>query len=154
MPGGLERHGDGWALSVRVRLVHAQIRYLLNNSPGEWDLEAWGEPISAAHVGYAAAAFSARLLKHMKSLGADFNEEERKSFMDIWRYTGYLMGVPESILFKDEEEALRLFEIAKICEPAAGRLFHSDGECLNQFRAYGNRSGEHFRPPSAGKVCL
>ena len=117
MPGGLERHGDGWALSVRVRLVHAQIRYLLNNSPGEWDLEAWGEPLSSAHMGYATAAFSARLLKHMKSLGADFNDEERASFMDIWRYTGYLMGVPESILFKDEEEALRLFEIAKICEP-------------------------------------
>ena len=116
MPGGLERRGDGWALSVRVRLVHAQVRHLLNNSP-DWEPEEWGEPISAAHVGYATAAFSARLLKHMKSLGADFNDEERASFMAVWRYTGYLMGVPESILFRDEAEALHLFEIARMCEP-------------------------------------
>lgn len=116
MPGGLERHGDGWALSVRVRLVHAQIRYLLNNS-ADWDKEAWGEPISSAHLGYSVASFSARLLMHMKSLGAQFNDEERKSFMDIWRYVGNLMGVPESILFRDEEEALRLFDIAQLCEP-------------------------------------
>ena len=116
MPGGLERQGDGWALSVRVRLVHAQVRYLLNNSL-DWDLEAWGEPISAAHMGYATAAFSARLLKHLKSLGADFNDEERASFMAVWRYTGHLMGVPASILFRDEAEALHLFEIARMCEP-------------------------------------
>ena len=24
MPGGLERYGDGWKLSIRLRLVHAQ----------------------------------------------------------------------------------------------------------------------------------
>ena len=36
MPGGLERDGDGWKLSVRIRLVHAQVRHLLNNS-SEWE---------------------------------------------------------------------------------------------------------------------
>ena len=46
MPHGLDREGDGWKLSVRVRLVHAQIRRLLSES-GEWDREAWGMPISA-----------------------------------------------------------------------------------------------------------
>ena len=116
MPGGLERYGDGWALSVRVRLVHAQTRYLMNNSD-EWNREAWGEPLSSAHMGYSIAAFSARLLMHMKSLGAQFNDEERKSFMDIWRYVGNLMGIPDAILFRDEEEALRLFNIAQLCEP-------------------------------------
>ena len=31
LPGGLCRHGDGWKLSVRIRIVHARIRHLLNN---------------------------------------------------------------------------------------------------------------------------
>ena len=119
MPDGLKRYGDGFALSVRVRLVHAQMRYLLNESP-EWDREAWGEPLSSAHMGYSVAAFSARLLMHMKSLGAQFNDEERKSFMDTWRYIGYLMGIPDSILFRDEEEALHLYDIAQLCEPPVG----------------------------------
>lgn len=115
-PGGLDRHGDGWKLSVRIRIVHAQLRRLIGDSE-EWDDEAWGTPISAAHLGFAIAAFSARLLKHMKTLGASYNEEEYKSFMDVWRYTGYLMGIPESILFRDGTEALKLYDVGLACEP-------------------------------------
>ncbi|MCY3912427.1 MAG: oxygenase MpaB family protein [Chloroflexi bacterium] len=115
-PGGLERDSDGWKLSVRIRLIHAMVRRLLDGSD-DWDTDAWGIPISAAHVGYAITAFSARLLKHLKSLGAKFDDEERASFMQVWRYSGYLMGIPESILFHDEHSALDLFEIGGICEP-------------------------------------
>ena len=118
MPGGLRREADGWKLSVRIRLIHAQVRHLLNES-GEWDHEAWGVPISSAHVGFAITAFSARLLMHLRSLGAVFDDEERKSFMAIWRYSGYLMGIPETILYEHEDEALRLFDIGKMCEPAS-----------------------------------
>jgi hypothetical protein len=117
MPSGLEREGDGWKLSVRIRLVHAQVRRLLKNSI-DWDNEEWGVPISAAHVGYSIAAFSARLLMHMESLGAKFSDEERESFLAVWCYSGYLMGIPETILYQDEEDALRLFDIGTVCEPA------------------------------------
>ena len=116
MPDGLTRDGDGWKLSVRVRLVHAQIRWLLGNSD-EWDHEAWGLPISSAHLGYAITSFSARLLDHMKRLGAKYSDEERESFMSIWRYAGYVMGIPSSILFQDEEDARHLRQIGSMCEP-------------------------------------
>ncbi len=116
LPGGLHRDGDGWKLSVRIRIVHAQLRRLLKESK-EWDAEAWGTPISSAHLGFAIAAFSARLLKHMKTLGASYNEEEYKSFMDVWRYTGHLMGIPETILFRDGNEALKLYDVGIACEP-------------------------------------
>ena len=118
LPGGLYREGDGWKLSVRIRIVHARLRRLLNNS-GDWDAEAWGTPISAAHLGYAISAFSARLLKHMKTLGARYNDEEYASFMAVWRYSGHLMGIPEAILFHDADEALKLYEVGLMCEPDA-----------------------------------
>ena len=116
MPNGMERDGDGWKLSVRIRMIHAQVRHLLKNSD-DWEHEEWGVPISAAHVGFSIAAFSARLLMHMENLGAEFSEEERESFLAVWRYSGYLMGIPETILYQDEEEALRLFDIGTVCEP-------------------------------------
>ena len=119
IPGGLELGGDGWKLSVRVRLVHGQIRKLLAQSE-DWDEEAWGIPISAAHVGHAITAFSARLLKHLKALGARFDDAERASFMQVWRYSGHLMGIPESILFETEEDALELFRVGTLCEPEPG----------------------------------
>ncbi len=116
IPGGLARYGDGWKLSVRVRMVHAVLRHHLNNSP-DWDHEAWGEPISAAHVGFAITAFSMRLLDHLRRLGAAFDKEERASFLQVWRYSGHLMGIPSTILFGDEADAMKVFRIGNMCEP-------------------------------------
>ena len=118
-PGGLEREGDGWKLSVRIRFVHAQVRRLLADSE-DWDEEAWGVPLSAAHVGFAITAFSGRLLRHMRRLGASFSREEHASFMQIWRYSGHLMGIPDTILYRTEHDARELFRIGLLCEPAPG----------------------------------
>ncbi len=119
LPDGLKRSGDGLKLSFRLRLVHAQVRRLLYESE-DWDTAAWGVPLSAAHMGLGIAGFSARLLHHMKRLGARFTDEERRSFMAVWRYAGHLLGIPESILFTDEQDALTLFNIAVMCEPEPG----------------------------------
>ncbi len=116
VPRGLEMYNDGWVYSVRIRIVHAKIRRLLEESD-DWDDEYLGMPISSANLGFAIASFSAQLVHHIKRLGASFSEEERESFLQVWRYSGYLMGIPESILFADEEEAKRLMNITRICEP-------------------------------------
>ena len=116
-PGGLQRYGDGWKLSVRIRFVHAQIRRLLSKS-AEWDHAAHGTPVSAAHLGYSLACFSARTLKHSMTLGSRFSREERESFCAVWRYAGYLMGVPHAMLYTDEEDALRWYAVGSACEPA------------------------------------
>ncbi len=115
-PGGLQRYGDGWKLSVRIRFVHGQVRYLLSESP-EWDSTALGTPISAAHMGYALACFSARTLMHSETLGSVYSQEERESFCAVWRYAGHLMGVPDALLYADEEDALRWFAVGSACEP-------------------------------------
>ena len=116
MPGGLQREGDGWKLSVRIRLVHAQVRRLLRES-GEWDDAEFGTPLSAAHLGFAIANFSARTAHHAMSLGATFTREEAESFCAVWRYTGHLMGIPDTILFTNRDDALHLHKIGAICEP-------------------------------------
>ena len=119
LPDGLRRYGDGWKLSVRVRLVHAQVRRLLASSP-DWNEDAWGVPLSGAHIGYAIAQFSSRTLYHLHRLGVRCNHEERRSFMDVWRYTGYLMGVPENILYDTHEAAGEVIRIGRMCEPVPG----------------------------------
>lgn len=116
LPGGLERHGDGWKLSVRIRLIHARVRHLLLGS-GEWDEAAWGTPLSEAHMAFATAAFSGLLLKRAAMLGVTLTDEERDSFMLIWRYAGYLMGVPEYLLCDTQASALHLVQIGVLCEP-------------------------------------
>ena len=115
-PGGLERHGDGWKLSVRIRFVHAEVRRLLAQ-PEEWEHDARCVPLSAAHLGYSVACFAARTVKHSEALGARYSPEERVGLHDVWRYAGFLMGIPETSLFTDESHALRIYRIGSMCEP-------------------------------------
>ena len=116
MPGGQEPGGDAWKLSLRIRLVHAQSRLLLRKSD-EWNTATHGMPLSTAHMLLGAAAFSGRLMHHVGRLGGDFTEEEREVYIHVWRYTGMVMGIPESIMFHDQASAHRMFQVAALCEP-------------------------------------
>ena len=115
-PGGLQRENDGWKLSTRVRFVHARIRALLSKYE-EWDHGAWGTPISAAHLGLAISIFSHRLLEYALRVGGRFTEEEKESVLAVWRYSGYLMGIPETILYTTGAEAKKIYEVGFMCEP-------------------------------------
>ena len=115
-PGGLLREGDGWKLSVRIRFIHARVRQLMKTAD-EWNTEAWGVPISAAHMGFSTALFSYRLLEHSSSVGANYSSEEEDSIYSLWRYVGHLMGVPETILYSTRQEAQTLFKMGFMCEP-------------------------------------
>ena len=116
MPGGILPGGDGWRLSIRIRLVHAQARRLLRASP-EWDESRYGLPLSAAHMLLGAAAFSGRLMQHVENLGGDFSAEEREGYVHVWKYTASLLGVPEQIVFQDYASSVRAFEVGRLCEP-------------------------------------
>ena len=116
-PGGLGRDGDGWKLSTRVRFVHARIRSLLAKSD-DWKHDAWGMPLSAAHLGFAISVFSKRLLDYSELVGARFSAEEKESVLAVWRYAGFLMGIPETILYTDGAEAEKIYQIGYLCEPS------------------------------------
>ena len=116
LPGGLERHGDGWKLTIRIRLTHARVRRLLLES-GEWDVEADGQPLHAAHIALAAAGFSANSIEGVGKLGVRMEPHERDDIMHIWRYAIWLLGVPEEIFFNDIDEGMHLKEVGFLCEP-------------------------------------
>ena len=115
-PGGLHRDGDGFRLSIRIRFVHARVRQLLKGSE-YWDTATWGTPVSAAHLGYAIAVFSMRLLQYSSLVGARYSQEARDSILDVWRYAGHVMGIPESILYANGQAAYEVYEIGRMCEP-------------------------------------
>ena len=120
LPGALDREGEGWKLSVRIRLVHAKVRRLLRTS-GEWDEDEFGMPLSSAHMALASANFSATMLFQAARLGARLDEREREGFMQIWRYASYLIGTPEELLFEgDEAKTSELHRIATLIEPPPG----------------------------------
>ena len=61
--------------------------------------------------------FSKRLLEYSALLGAKFNKEQGESVLAVWRYAGYLMGIPETILYTSGAEAEKMYKIGYLCEP-------------------------------------
>ncbi len=115
LPGGLARYGDGWKLTIRIRMIHGQIQKLLLNS-GEWDVDYEGLPLHMSHMGLGATGFSAVAFSGVEKLGVRLTEEERDGYMHTWCYVAHLMGVPDDILYHNEQEALHFRKIAKMVE--------------------------------------
>jgi hypothetical protein len=110
-PGGMCPGAEGWRATIRVRLVHALVRRHLLES-GAWDPE-WGVPISAAG-GFATAigGFFVVPMRAMRDLGVRFSPSEREAIAHLWRWIGYVMGVPEDLLPVSAREAVEWVDVA------------------------------------------
>jgi hypothetical protein len=115
-PDGLSRFSEGFAMTVRVRLIHAQVRKLLLES-GQWRSETWGAPINQCHMAGTNLMFSVGVLDGLTRLGYRFERVEREALVHLWRYAGYLLGVEHELLIADEFEGHRLLDLMFTFEP-------------------------------------
>ncbi len=115
--GGLERERQGFKSSVRVRMMHAQVRRMLLDS-GKWSRE-WGHPLNQWDSMATILEFSCIFLTGLRAMGFLFTRREREAVIHLWRYVGYLMGVEERVLPASEEDSMRaLYHVmATVCEP-------------------------------------
>jgi hypothetical protein len=115
-PSGLTRHSLGFERTVRVRLIHAMVRHHLQTSP-EWDLDAWGMPISQAHLAYTLVEFALVPLRGLAQIGAPYLPHEIRASYARWRYIGHLLGVEPTLLPVTEADQQRLEELHLLTRP-------------------------------------
>jgi hypothetical protein len=108
--GGLRRFADGYAITLKVRLMHAQVRRMILAS-GRWNVEEWGLPINQHDMMATTFLFSSVLLEGLRQLGLSISAEEGADYMQLWRYVGFLMGVTPELLAVTEAEAWSLSAI-------------------------------------------
>lgn len=116
--GALRRDRPGWALALRVRVMHAEVRRMLSRSP-RWHAEAWGAPINQANLAGTTLLFSHALCRGLRQLGMSISAEEGDALMHVWRYAGYLQGVNPELLFDRERDADWLWELGELIQPGA-----------------------------------
>ena len=102
----LSRHSAGFKSAVRVRLMHALVRYRLTQDP-KWRSKEWGTPINQADMLGTNLLFSVASLLGLRSLGFIYNKKETESTMMFWRYVGYLMGVDPELLPTTLKDGMR-----------------------------------------------
>lgn len=114
-PGALRRFSEGFKITVRVRLMHAQVRRLLLRS-GRWRADAWGAPINQCYLAGTNLMFSAALIIGLRRCGYRLTRREGESLLALWRYSGYLMGVQPELLCATEQEATRLGDMITLVD--------------------------------------
>ncbi|MDF3821154.1 oxygenase MpaB family protein [Leptospira sp. 96542] len=109
-PGGMERFGNGFKISVKVRIMHAQVRRLLLVS-GRWNTKDWGIPINQWHLLGTNVLFSMTVVDALRNWGMIISREEEDSIYAFWRYNGYLIGINSDLLCATRAECRRMIVI-------------------------------------------
>ncbi|AKF03128.1 oxygenase MpaB family protein [Sandaracinus amylolyticus] len=125
-PGGLRPGAGGRLSAMRVRMMHVFVRQRLLAHP-EWDLDAWGVPISQADamLTLMGGSFGPGLAMH--AMGYRTSAREIEATMHFWRYVGHLMGVRPRWYPSSMREAAQLSFVTFV--KSAGRA-GEDGKML------------------------
>ncbi len=103
LPRGMERHGEGFAATVKVRLMHARVRVGLTRST-KWSHADWGLPINQYDMAGTILLFSLLLVDGLRQLGVSVSKEEETDVLHLWRHVGTVMGVDHELLAATREE--------------------------------------------------
>jgi hypothetical protein len=105
--GALRRGGEGFRLTVHVRLMHALVNHAFETG-GRWDTARWGLPVNQADLAATLGLFSGVQLLGVRMLGVPVGRRDSRAFMHLWKYVGLLLGVDEDWLCDTEAEQHRL----------------------------------------------
>jgi hypothetical protein len=143
---GLSRFSEGFKMTVKVRLIHSQVRRLLRQS-SQWQDQLWGAPINQCHMAGTNLLFSVGVLDALTRIGYLFKPTEREALIHLWRYAGYLLGVENELLVAGEWEAHRLLDLIFTFEPKP------DDDSRALVNALMQTSFEYIRGFKAARPC-
>jgi hypothetical protein len=97
---GIKPGGEGFASSIRVRLLHAAVRQrivkLAHQRPSYYNLEEWGIPVNDLdQIGTIGTFSSALIWLSFPRQGIFLSNREIDDYLALWRYIAYLLGTPD-----------------------------------------------------------
>ena len=108
--GGMRPLGAGYQITVKVRLIHAQVRRMILRT-GTWREDLWGAPINQHDMAGTTILFSLALLEGLRQLGVRIAPDDAEAYMHLWRYSGHVMGVAPDLCPTSERDATRLADL-------------------------------------------
>jgi hypothetical protein len=102
-PAGMRRDGEGFQLTVHVRVMHALVNHQFESN-GCWEISRYGLPINQSDQAGTLGLFSSTVLLGVRLLGRIVTTAESRAVMHLWKYVGWLLGIDEEWLFDTEGE--------------------------------------------------
>ena len=109
-PGGMRPFADGWQITLKVRLIHAQVRAMIV-ATDRWRADEWGLPVNQHDMVATTLLFSVAMIDGLRKLGIRVDHDEAEDYMHLWRWTGHVIGVDAELLPASEAEATRLVDL-------------------------------------------
>jgi hypothetical protein len=141
MRGGLTSpEGGGVAQALKVRLIHATIRYLiLRGNPGDavrsgapaeiaplaatnaasfyeslwvqgWNVARAGLPCNQEELAYTLLTFHYIFLRGLRTLGLRESRENEEAYLHTWNVLGHVLGIEHRLMADTMEQAKAMFE--------------------------------------------
>ncbi|ASK30600.1 hypothetical protein CEY12_10970 [Chryseobacterium sp. T16E-39] len=117
----LEIHAKGYEFAIKTRLIHSYARLSIKKHYKNWDSENWGEPINSWDMMATYIGFSLVFLHSLHKLGNSFSNEEELGIFHLWKYVGYLLGIPEDLLPDNKKQATEYFYLWTSIQPPSDK---------------------------------
>ena len=110
IPDGLLPGNDGYLHSMKVRLLHARVRYGVRKQG--WDEAVDGVPINQVDMIRTWLDFTYVPLTALKALGVSFTKDEIRDIYHLWQAAAHILGVDDTIVrtIDGQESAKRLLD--------------------------------------------
>ncbi len=130
-PGGLEPMGRGVRATMKVRVMHAIVRHMIERdprakpNPSDPVLRAkFGRPINQEDMVYTLMTFSYVVVEGFRVMGYRMTDAQRDAYIHCWNVVGFLMGIREDLLparFGDAEELFAAIQRRQSGQSDAGQ---------------------------------
>ena len=135
--GGVRPYAEGFRITVKVRLMHAQVRRMIQAS-SLWRSDAWGLPVNQHDMVATTLLFSWVTLDGLRQLGMHITTEEADDYMHLWRWVGEIIGVDPSLLPATEREG---GELARLIFATQGPPDEDSRRLTEALILHGEREG-------------
>lgn len=105
----MEVHAKGYEMAIKTRLIHSYARHKILQNVPSWNTKEWGKPINLWDMTATSSGFSLVFLHGLHLLNHSITKDDELSVMHLWKYIGYLLGIPPQFLPNTLKEAVEQF---------------------------------------------
>ncbi len=116
---GLKMNSKGYQLCAKTRLMHSWSRLMILQKSKIWDTQNWGLPINTWDMIATYTGFSLTFILGLKKLGMVISKQEEAGLFHLWKYVGYLIGIPAEYIPDNAAEATEQFYCWSAIQPRA-----------------------------------
>lgn len=138
----------GFLGTMQTRMIHSFARLNILKST-DWNTAKWGTPLNTWDMLATNLGFSLVYLTGLRQMGVTASDEEVQGVFHLWKYIGYLLGIPLILLPDTETQAIEALYYWTMTQAAGDEDSRAMAHALQQ-----EPLSSHYPPSRAGRYLM